>query len=177
MKKIFFATLLITGQLFGAAAITNSGGGYEINRMNAVSRKYDMGTRLADGPFGVKATWDFADQGGAASSDLYLHDAEGKKVSLPANAIIRDCLISVVTQPTSSTTSGSLAFSSKAAADLKAATFVASYTTTTPIVCLPVGTVSTMIKTTSELNLIVRTGSEALTAGKINVWVEYVIGG
>lgn len=164
-------------QTFAAPALT-SDGAYEIDKKDATARKYSQGTKLYDAQqFGAKATWDFAVSGGAANTDIPLLDAEGKRVTLPTGAIVRDCLISVVTQPTSSTSSASAAFSSKAVADLKAATVVASLTTTTPIVCLPVGTVSTMIKTTSELTLKMRVGSEAFTAGKINVWVEYVLGG
>lgn len=174
MKKILLA-LLATAQIFGAAAITSSGGGYELNRASSLDRKYAVGTYLGNGPFGVKAVWDFAVSGGAANTDITLKDAEGVAVTLPTGAIIRDCLISVATQPTSSTSSASMAFSSKAVADLKAATVVASYTTTTPIVCLPVGTVGTMIKLASEATLKVRIGSEAATAGKINLWIEYVL--
>lgn len=176
MKNILLVLIaLTTAQVFGAAAITSAAGGYSLNRKDALNRKYHVGTALANGPFGVKAKWKYSDQGGAAATDLTLHDSEGLAVTLPDNAIIRDCLIDVVTQPTSSTSSGSLAFSSSATADLKAATVVASLTTTTPIVCLPVGTVGTMIKLSSEATLKVRTGSEALTAGEINVWVEYVL--
>jgi len=174
MKKILLA-LLATTQIFGAAAITSSGGGYELNRASSLNRKYAVGTHLGNGPFGVRAVWDFAVSGGAANTDITLKDAEGVAVTLPTGAIIRDCLISVATQPTSSTSSASMAFSSKAVADLKAAAVVASYTTTTPIVCLPIGTVGTMIKLASEATLKVRIGSEAATAGKINLWIEYVL--
>lgn len=176
MKNFLIMLSVIFAQSLQAAPALTANGAYQIDRKDKLNRDNYVGTKLYDAQqFGVKATWSYADQGGAASSDLTLHDAQGNAVTLPTGAIIRDCLIDVVTQPASSTGSATLAFSSKAVADLKAAAAVASYTTTTPIVCLPVGTVGTMIKTSSELTLKVRTGSEALTAGKINLWIEYVL--
>lgn len=171
----YLSLLLLSTNLF-AATMLSTNGAYEINRAGDVWAKYQAGTQLLSATqFGVKAQWSFADQGGAASSDLVLHDLFGQPVKLPAGSIITNCLIDVVTQPVSSTGSGSLALSSKAVADLKAATFPAGWTTTLPLVCIPIGTVGTMIEATSEMTLKIRTGSEALTAGKINVWVQYVI--
>lgn len=173
--RLFLVAALFAANVFGAAALTTDGA-YELNKRSSVDRKYATGTKAYDAQqFGAKGTWSFSDQGGVANAILPLHDHDGKNVTLPAGAIIRDCLIDVVTQPVSSTGSSGIAFSSKAVADLKAATFPASLTTTTPIVCIPIGTVGTMIKTASELTLAIKVGSEALTAGKINVWVEYVL--
>lgn len=172
MKKIL--ALLVAVPLFGATVISNNGA-YQINRSSAVARKYSLGTQaMAAGTLGVKAQYDFAKSGGA-SGDITLLDHEGLAVKLPNKAIITNCLIDVATQPTSSTSSGSLAFSSSAVGDLKAATFVAGYTTTSRIACIPTGSTGTMIKLSSEATLKVRIGSEALTAGKINVWVQYVL--
>lgn len=173
--KSFLLGLLCSATLLAAPAVT-PGQGLELNKRSVVDTKYASGTQLVNAAqFGTKGTWDFAVSGGAAATDIPLLDKAGRRVSLPTGAVITNCLIDVVTQPASSTGSASIAISSKAVADLKAATFPASYTTTLPIVCIPVGTVGTMIKTTSELQLKIRVGSEALTAGKINVWVQYVL--
>lgn len=173
--KALITMLTISAFSFGAAALT-SASAYKINRKDKVNRDTAAGTKLYDAQqFGAKGQWSYAVSGGAANSDISLLDHEGLPVTLPANAIITNCLIDVATQPTSSTNSGSLAFSSSAVADLKAAAFVASYTTSARIACIPTGTTGTMIKTSSELTLKMRIGSEALTAGKVNVWVEYVL--
>lgn len=172
MKKIFLS-LLVTANLFAITAI-NKDGAYELNRSSRLARKLSLGTQVSGGQW-LKGIYSFAIQGGVANTDISLVDDEGLVVKLPSGSIIYDCLINVLTQPTSSTLSGSLAFSSNASADLKAATFVSSYTTASRIACIPTGTAASSIKLSSEGTLKVRLGSEALTAGKVNIWVNYVI--
>lgn len=175
MKKFIFA-LLATGQLFAASVITDSGGGYELNRASTLNRKYSVGTHLANGTFGVKGQWSFAVSGGAASTDIYLLDAEGLRVSLPAKSIVTNCLIDVATAPTAATTSGGATFLLKSNGEsLKGLTYNASLTTTAPIACTPTGSVGQMLKIASETFPVLRTTSEAMTAGKINVWLQYVL--
>lgn len=175
MKKMLIA-LLVAGSSFGALPVT-SGGAYQIDRASKLNLDQKVGTNLYNAQqFGMKATWNFADQGGAANSDLVLKDAQGIAAKLPTGAIIRSCLIDVVTQPASSTSSGKIAFSSSAVADLKAAALAhTGYVAGTRYVCIPEGSVANMIKMASEATLKVRIGSEAVTAGKINIWVEYVL--
>lgn len=178
MKKIFLA-LLVSCQLFAAAPVSENGG-YELNRNGALNRKYAVGTALANGPFGAKAQYNFATQGGAANADIPLKDLDGQNVIIPTNAIITDCMIDVAIQPASATSSAKLALSSSAVGDLKAAalahvTYVPSATGTT-IACIPINaTHNTHIRMASDATLKIRMGSEALTQGKINVWVEYVL--
>lgn len=165
---------IATVSLFAASPVTTNQA-YQLNRVSKLFADAQVGTNLRNAQqFGVKAKWDYSVQGGA-SGDISLLDMENKAVKLPTGAIIKDCMIDVVTQPTSSTGSGSIAFSSKAVADLKAATFVAGYTTSARIACIPDRTVGNTIKLASEATLKIRVGSEALTAGKINVWVQYVL--
>lgn len=175
MRNLLLTILLLPSLVFGAAAITSSGA-YKLNRASKLDRDLASGTKLLDATqMGVKAQWDYSVSGGAASSDITLLDHEGRPVTLPAGAIITDCLIDVVTQPDSSTDSVKLAFSSSAVADLKAAAFPTTYVTTSRIACIPEGTEANMIKMASEATLKMRVGSEAATAGKINIWVEYVL--
>lgn len=169
--KLFLA-MLLSVNLFAATAL-NKNGAYQINRKDRLNRSLSVGTLISGGQW-LKAQYSYAIQGGA-SGDVTLVDDEGLAVKLPSGAIIYDCLIDVLTQPASSTSSGSLAFSSNAVADLKAAAFVASYTTSSRIACLPTGTVGSSVKMSSEATLKVRIGSEALTAGKVNIWVNYVV--
>lgn len=181
MKRILLYLTLLAQASFGSALPTGGVAGYEFNRMNPVSRKFNLGTHIVDGQsWGTRAQWSFADQGGAASTELFLHDNDGQSVSIPKGAVLTDCYLDVVTAPTSSTSSGSIAWSSSDAGDLKAATFVAGYTTGSLIHCTkPSGsyTTSTMIRFTSEGFLKVKIGSEALTAGKINVYLQYILSG
>lgn len=165
--------MLVAGIAFGNSPVTVNQA-YQLNRMNKVAQDAQLGiaARTA-GQIGVKATWTYSAT--RASGDVALLDLEGNPVKLPSGAIITNCLIDVVTQPTSSTGSASIAISSKAVADLKAATFIASYTTGSRIACIPTGTIGTMIKLASEATLKMRFGSESPTAGKINVWVQYAL--
>lgn len=174
--KIISLLIAFSSLVTFAALPVTSTQAYQLNRVSKLFADAQVGTNLRNAQqFGMKAVWDYSVSGGAANSDITLLDTERKAVKLPTGAIITNCLIDVVTQPTSSTTSGKIAFSSKAVADLKASTAIASYTTSSRIACIPDGTVGAMIKLASEGTIKIRTGSEALTAGKINVWVEYVL--
>ncbi len=174
MKKVLLG-LLATVQLFAAPVITSTGG-YELNRSSTLNRKYHVGTALANGPFGVKGTWDYAVSGGAASSTIYLLDNESQRITLPTGAVVTNCLVDVVTAPTSDGASANLAFHMQSNGEVvKAATHKSVFTTTLPIVCTQTGSVSNMLKLASETSLTVRIASEAMTAGKINVWLQYVL--
>lgn len=189
MKKTFLLVALLTSQLFGAAAIQPLVGGYELNRSGAVQRKYSLGTAIANGPFGVRGVWKFSDQGGAAGAVLKLHDSEGLNVTLPAGAVITNCLIDVPVLLTSSSGSAKMSFSASGIGDLKAATFIGQFAgqastlnlssgvSSKPSACIPDGTTAAMIRLTSEGALQVGIGSEALTAGQVDVWVEYILSG
>lgn len=172
MKKLFLA-MLVSMNLIAATAI-NEDGAYQLNRHHRLFRSLGVGTQLLGGQW-LKAQYDFSVSGGAAGNDIILKDHEGQPVKLPDNAIIDDCLIDVITAPDSSTDSGRIAFSSNAVGDLKADALASSYSADTRVACIPVGNVSTAIKMGSEATLKMRIGSEALTAGKINIWVSYVV--
>lgn len=178
MKFLLVFAALLSARLMGAPALTTAGA-YELNKRSSVDRKYASGTKLFDAQqFGTMGTWDATVASQAiAGTDVPLLDQEGLPIMLPAGAIIRDCLIQVATPASGATGSLSLAFSSKAVGDLKTVAFASTAynSKTTPIACTPIGTVGTMIRTTSELTLKVRIGSEAPAAGKINVWIEYVL--
>ena len=174
----FLLIMLASTSIFAAPALTNSGA-YEFDRSGPVNRKYYLGTKLFDAQqFGVKGQWSFDNQGGAAGGILNLEDHDGQKVTLPNNAIIRDCLIDVVEPVTAgAVTSARISFSASEVGDLRANNLIiaGSYNAQGRIACIPVGTVGTMIKLESEAAIHMRIGSEALTGGKINVWLEYTL--
>lgn len=190
MKKTFLLVALMTSQLFGAAAPVPGTFGYELNRSSGLARKYSLGTAVVNGnQFGMRGMWKFSDQGGAAGAVLKLHDSEGLNVSLPAGAVVTNCLIDVPVLITSSTGSAKMSFSASGIGDLKAATFIGQFAgqastlnvsngvSSKPTACIPEGTATNMIRLTSEGNLQVAIGSEAVTAGQVDVWVEYILSG
>ena len=173
MKKLLLA-LILSSSVFAATAIDESGA-YKLNRSSKLFRDLGVGTQLSGGQW-LKGQWSYAVSGGAANANLALLDHEGVAVKLPDNAIIQDCLIDVVTAPTSATSSGKIALSSNAVGDLKASAVAhTTFLADTRVACIPVGTAATAIKMSSEATLRLLVGSEALTAGKINVWVNYVV--
>lgn len=172
MKSLILASVLLSWQLLGAPALT-SNGAYELNKASSLHRKYSVGTKLYDAQqFGVKATYNYSVHGGAIST-INLDDHDGKDVTLPAGAVITNCLIDVVTQPNSAGGTATLALTASSAGDLKAALDEDSWSN--QIACIPDGTTGNMIKLASAKTLTVAIASEALTAGKVNVWVEYVL--
>lgn len=173
MKKLML--LLVAANLFAVTGIDENGA-YQLNRTSRLARQLGVGTNLFGGHW-LKAQYDFAVSGGALGTDITLLDHEGQPVKLPDNAIIYDCLIDVVTALTTADADGSIAFSSNAVGDLKGTTLIypGLRTAETRIACTPTGSASTAVKMSSEATLKMRTGSEAITAGKINIWVNYVV--
>lgn len=190
MKKTLLLVALLTSQLFGAAAPVPSTFGYELNRSGALARKYSLGTAVVNGnQFGMRGMWKFSDQGGAASTNLKLHDSEGLNVTLPAGAVVTHCYIDTPVLVTSATSSGKVSFSASGIGDLKAATFIGTFAnqastinsangaSSKPLACIPDGTATNMIRLASEGSLQISIGSEALTGGQVDVWVEYILSG
>ena len=174
MKKIILSLLVSVNLIAGTAIDAN--GGYELNRSSRLFNKLGVGSQLAAGGW-LKAQWSYSVQGGTANTYITLLDNDGRAAKLPDNAIVDDCIIDVVTPPTSATSSGKIGFGSNAIDDLKASAVAhTTYTSGSLVACIPTGNVSTAIKMASEATLKMSIGSEALTAGKINVFVSYVVG-
>lgn len=175
--KTIFLTLLMSANLFAFTALTSEGG-FKLNRSSKLFRDLSVGTQVSGGNW-MRAIWDFKIQGGA-TGDKVLVDAEGQPAKLPANAIVYDCLMDVDTPVIAGAiTSTTISVSSNAVADLKAATngHTGLFDAKGRIACTPTGTAATAVKMTSEAVLKLRVNSEALTGGRINVYVNYVISG
>lgn len=177
MKALLLLGALCTMSAMAVTALSPAGA-YEINRSSRLNRTYGVGTQLFNATqFGAKATYDFSVLGGA-SGDLTLLDHEGLPFKLPTNAVIRDCMMDVVLPITGgASTSVALAFSLSEVGDVKALAFnqVAGYNRFQRIACIPAATAATSFKLQSEALLKMRIGSEAVTGGKINIWIEYMI--
>lgn len=129
----------------------------------------------------LNAEWDYSVAGGASGS-ISLRDADGKAAVLPDNAIVTNCIIDVVTAPTSGSSPGpTIALSTgESAGDLKAAAARSTYTGL--MACIPVGSAATSIKLTAARTPVIvlttasTTTTHSLTAGKINVFLQYLLG-
>jgi hypothetical protein len=124
-----------------------------------------IATRIhQDGTGGIlKCTYEFAVDGGAVGT-LNL------PVTLPAGAIIYGGMIDVDTDPTSGG-SATVALGLNTNTDLLAATAIASITGRVAIV--PVFTAASAVKLTAERTLKLTVAVAALTAGKMDIYLNY----
>lgn len=147
---------------------------FELNRASQnMMAKHKLGDLVSWRVVKVaRARYNFSTQGGAIST-IPLLDEYGVQVVLPAKALVVGCYIDVQTAGTTSA-SGTIALSTgQAAADLKVATAAASYTGI--VACIPVGTAATAIKLTADSKMTATIATGAITAGKFDVLVEYII--
>jgi hypothetical protein len=120
----------------------------------------------------LTAVYDFATLGGAVGT-VVLRDYKdtSQQAQLPDGAIVRDCLIDVVTAPTSGGSATIALGTGQSTTDLKAATAIASYTGL--VACVPVGSAATAIKLTADRKPSATIATAALTAGVVNVHISY----
>lgn len=174
-KFIFLLTLALVTALPARAATLSADNGsqYRLNRVTSeIAFKDQLGRLIIkQNQRLLKCTYDFTKQGGAISS-INLQNEDGKACIVPNKAIIRDVLIDVLTAGTTSA-SGTMALTAQSAGDLKAALAAASYTGL--VAGVPVGTAATAIKMTADRTVIGTIATGALTAGKWNVLIEYII--
>lgn len=104
--------------------------------------------------------------------------AHGCGLTFPAKAIIVGAWYKVLTTFTSATDAGTIAISIVAANDVVSAVAISTGTTwdaSTPVECIPkIETTSTWLTTTVPAEVTFTVASEALTAGKMVVWFEYL---
>lgn len=175
MKK-FLLALLVTVPIFGAISERNK---YKLNNaMGQVARQANLGTILDEGGTrGVAkdghqpkqmlvGTYDFATMGGGSVGTIELG------VSLPDNAIVTKSYIDVLTAPAG--VGATIAIRTESAADIKAATAIASYSGFVAGEQTGSG-VTAFVKTTAERALGINIANTALTAGKFKVYLEYVV--
>lgn len=175
MFKFIFAIFALFAVTTNAATYSrNLMAEFDLNRASPnAMQKHRLGTSvIRDQVRMIKGVYDFSKQGGAIGT-VNLLQANGQPAVLPNNAVIVDCLIDVLTAGTTSA-SGTIALSSgQTAADLKAALAAASYTGR--VACLPVGTAATTIKATADRTMTATIATGAITGGKFNVLVQYII--
>ena len=177
--KFLIVFILSLTSLVANAALRNQGSTTHANAVTLLNKgalaptanTVRLGLALKEQLGVAMGTYSFATQGGAIGT-INLKDGDGKDLKLPANAIIKNVVIDVLTAPTSGG-SATIAVTAVSSGDLKAATAIASFTGI--LQGIPANTVGTAIKLSSEKTLSMAIAVAALTAGKFNVLVEYVV--
>lgn len=142
-----------------------------LSRLNGAAPVEGIGLELHKAKNTIRCTWDFAVDGGAVGSIL-LKDDQGNAAILPNKAIITQVYTDTVTAVTTGA-AGTLALTANASGDLKAALAAASWTGVQAGV--PVGTAATMVKLTAQRQITAEIATGALTAGKVNFFIDYVL--
>lgn len=174
MKKILVTLIVMLFIPMFAIAGTyaeSTNAEFGLNRGTGALQKYQVGSKLMrETMHDAKVSYSFADQGGATGT-YNLHDTKTFSPKLPNNAIVVGCYIDVITTPVGS---GSIALSTgKAAGDLLGTTTATSITGI--YACIPTGTAATSIKLTADVTPTIVISSAALTAGKFNVHILYLL--
>lgn len=123
----------------------------------------------------ARVEYDFAVDGGAIGSITLRGQG-----AIPDNAIIVDGLIDVITTFTSATDAATVALTANSAGDLKAAVAISNGANPWDAGLkdlVPVSTAATSVKLTADRSLVMAIAGEALTAGKMVIFVNYMLGG
>jgi len=127
----------------------------------------------------LKGTYDYdvmkSVSGGTATGTISLRSPTKTSLRIPKNAIVTGCVIDVVTQPTSSAGTATMAFGTgQAGNDLKTATDVTALSAAL-YACVPDETVANSIKMTADRTPSITLISGTITAGKIHVLIKYIL--
>lgn len=139
--------------------------------VGSVSSEGRIGTVAFRGSRTMVAQYNFATLGGAIGS-VTLLNVNGEQAFLPSGAVVTSVMIDTLTALTSGG-SATVALTAQSAGDLRAATAFGSYTGV--IAGVPVKTAATSIKLTADRAVQATIATAALTAGKFNVLIEYVL--
>lgn len=150
---------------------------YILNHSSSAAQKVQLGTLINKTSNLLIAKYSFAVQGGSTAAPISLLTDLSKPLSyavLPNKAIIKNMWVSVLTQPASSGTS-TVSLGAVSGVDLLAATDK-SVLVAGMLQGIPDGSTTKMIKLSADKTVKASVGTTALTAGKFNVFIEYVIG-
>lgn len=170
---------LIFVALFSVAAFGKITGDneYKLNTFSASgAQNVQLGTLLTQTSNLLVARYSFAVQGGASTASIsLLTDLSNTRsyAVLPNKAIIKNVWVDVLTQPTSS---GSASVSVKAVSTGDLLTATAKGSITGFVQGTPNNTTTNAIKLTASKTIKADVTINALTAGKFDVYIEYVLG-
>lgn len=174
MKKyMYYFALLVLLPMVGFATITAEKE-QKLNRMNATAMKYELGTELAKKPNLVVGKYSFGVSGQTATTgdvNLLRDLADSSStITIPDNAIVTNVFVDVLTAPVGVSTAIKLV----GAGDLLDVTLEGAFTGL--LQGIPdKATVADYIKLSADKTLKTTLDGTA-TAGKWNVYVEYVLG-
>lgn len=135
-----------------------------------------LGTEVVDGAVKVmRSNYDFSVQGGssAANSPIFLKAPDGSSAMIPNKAIIKSVYFDTITALVDVSTGVRLAFGANTDVDLKAATASGSFTGI--IAGIPVDTAATAVKMTADRAMKLTVTGGNISAGKINMFVTYLV--
>jgi len=135
-------------------------------------RLYKSGVGAAKSTF--QFVYSFADLGGATGS-IPLTQINGP---LPANFLIQNSFIEVISGLTGGAGATGALTTGQSAGDLVVATLIAGapFSTTGVKVTIPLlGTIATWVKTSAQRSPALVVAVNAVTAGKLNLWIEGVM--
>lgn len=183
MKKFIVGVLFLALAPLGALAAvpTATETQFVLDNDSNAGPAMRLGTQITQERIQVKkCVYDYAVLGGGTTATpLTLKDTDGGPCALPAAALILGGYLDVVTDPTATVyTNSTLSWSTgSGASDLLAGKRYTAFTSTlgnTQITLIPVGTTATMIKTRGIVNPKL-TVNGILTAGKINLFIQYLL--
>jgi hypothetical protein len=175
MKQLLVLIGLFLSQSALAVTPSETDVQYLLNHFsNGAAQKVQLGDQvIGRKKLMLKCNYLFSRDGGAVSTIALKDVLTGKDCKLPNKAIIHDVLFDAYTAVTSGG-SATVAFTTgQNSGDLKAATAKASWTGL--VAGVPVGTAATSVKLTAERTISAVVATAALTAGKINVFIEYFL--
>lgn len=139
-------------------------------------RQAQLGTQLTKKKVQLLVgVYDSQTSGGSTVGAHNLKDVDGKDAVLPAGAVIKKVMLHAVSAVTSGG-SATLSFGAASATDLKGATGKASFSLNALLDGVPDGTAANSIRLSSQTVLTATVGTAALTAGKVEAFVEWYPG-
>lgn len=172
IKKYYLALLLLLP--VAAFGVITSDQEFRLNRMNQLASSVQLGTLISKTPNMVVGKYSYAVQGGAAGDVNLLRSLTDttSTITIPDNAIVTNVFVDVITAVVGT----SVALKLVNAGDLLAETAEGGLLINTRVKGIPDhATVADYVKLTADKTLkatLNGTGS----AGKFNVYVEYVLG-
>lgn len=125
----------------------------------------------------VRGVYDFAVQGGAAGTQYILKDKQGFPVKLPKNSIVTHVFVHTLTAVTSGG-AATVSLGVNTATDLLNVEAKASFALNAMVKGIPQnGDGTTAVLVTADANVYIKPATAALTAGKVNVFIFYVLSG
>lgn len=147
---------------------------YQLDRMNSSAIKNGLGSELNKTKNVAKGIYDFSTQGGVFTTAYNLLDDDGVAVTIPSGAIVKAVYIHTVVAVTS-LGSATISLQMNAANDLLNAEAKATFALNALVAGIPVDTMATAVRATADRIVKLVPNTATLTAGKLNVFIEYVL--